>query len=859
MKKIVLLLHFLLLQVILYGQNLDLLTKAGGTGISNEEGTAIAHDANNNVYVVGRFLNTMTFEGSTITVSGASMFDNNVYIAKYDANGVLQWARRAGGAGGSDAQAFGVAVSANAVYVSGYFQGTINFNTPSATGSNEITSAGGLAGGNDAFLAKYDLNGNFQWARRAGSTASEASLSKVAVRGTDVYWLGTFLGTANFNTPSATGSNELTSAGGRDIFIAKYNDAGALQWLRRAGGIFDDFPRAIATGIGGVFVGGEFYDSMNVNGSNTINADDSAGCSSSCTDGFLFKLDFSGGVQWARRMGGGFSDSVYDVKADEFENVYLTGAFNGTANFNTPTASGSNELSSAGDWDIFVAAYDGVTGLYQKGARAGGSGEDMGRGITIGLNGRIYITGYFRSATANFNTPSATGSNEITNTNNNVASDCFVASFNYGSAMSFNWAQKGGSTADDQGWSITYATGSQRIWATGYFNSTATFSGQDVTSNGLRDMFLVRYNECPNVTFNTSSIPTSSLLIGSSVSFFVDAIGFNTASTYSISPALPAGLSLNTSTAQISGTPTQTTSNISYTITATSGACQASHTFTMQVECPVFNYTPATLPNATFGTAYSQTVQATSPNGLTYDQYNLDLSVGRLPNGLSLNTTSGQISGTPTEAGTFNLKILVGSNAHPCGDAILYTFVVNCPTNITFTPTTLPNGNVGSPYSATISSSLGAGTTYAISPALPAGLSLNASTGEISGTPTATSPATTYTITATNGTGAPNTIACTATQTYTFEIGSALAISELLSSAIQVYPNPFNSYVEMNTQDSNIQIQSVEILNTQGQIVANIKEIANKSISTSLLPAGMYLLKIKTKSGEIALKKIVKE
>lgn len=853
MKKIILLLHFLLLQIILHGQNLDVLTQAGSNSLFNDEGTAIAHDANNNVYVVGRFVGTMSFSGSSITITSPSL-NNNVFIAKYDANGVLQWARQAGSSG-NDTRAFGVAVSNNAVYVSGYFQGTINFNTPSATGSNEITSAGGY----DAFLAKYDLDGGFQWARRAGGTQNEASMSKVAIRGSDIYWLGTFFGTANFNNPSATGSNELNSAGGADVFVAKYNDAGALQWIRRAGGIFDEQPRGIATSIGGIFVVGDFYDSMNVNGSNTINADNSAGCASSCTDGFLFRLDFSGGVQWARRMGGGFSDRVYDVKANESGNVYLTGAFSSTANFNTPSATGSNELSSAGDWDIFVVAYDGIGGVYQTGARAGGSGEDMGQSIAIGLNGKVYITGYFRSTNANFNTPSATGSNELTNSNNNNSADFFVASFIHGSIMVFDWARMGGSTLDDEGWGITYSTANQRIWTTGYFNSTATFSGQNINSNGLRDVFLARYNECPNVTFYTSSVPTSNLLIGSSVSFFVDAIGFNNAPTYSISPALPAGLSLNTSTSQISGIPTQTIASTNYTITATSGACQASHTFSLAVECPVFNYTPNSLPNATFGTPYNQTVQASSPNGLSYDQYTLDLSVGRLPNGLSLNTTSGLISGTPSEAGTFNLKILAGSNAHPCGDAIFYTLIVNCPTNITFTPNALPNGNVGSPYSVTISSSLGAGTTYAISPALPSGLSLNTSTGEISGIPTTTSPATTYTITATNGTGAPNTITCTANQTYSFEIGSPLAINEMLSKRIQVYPNPFNSYVEVNTQDYNIQIQSVEILNMQGQIVANINEIASKSIHTSLLSSGMYLLKIKTKSGEIAIKKIVKE
>ena len=852
MKKITLLFCFFWIQLLLLGQNVDVLTWASSSNIGNEEGNAIAHDTNNNVYVVGRFIGTLNFNGSSTTVTASPNFNNNIFIAKYDANGNLLWAKRAGG--GDDAQPWGVAVSSDAVYITGYFSGTMNFNTPAATGSNELTSAGGA----DAFLAKYDLNGNFQWAKRAGSTNSEASMSKVAVRGNDVYWLGTFLGTANFNTPSATGSNELTSAGGTDIFVAKYNNAGSLQWLRRAGGAFDEFPRGIATGIGGVYVVGDFFDSMNVNGSNTINASNAGGCSSSCSDGFLFRLDFSGGVQWTRRMGGGFSDRTYDVKADEFGNVYVTGAFFDVANFNTPAATGSNELTSVGGWDIFVAAYDASSGNYQIGRRAGGSLDDVGQGIALGSNGKVFITGYFKSAIANFNTPSAAGSNEITNASGSATSDVLVASFTHvnSSTMGFNWARSGGSTADDEGRAITYSTGNERIWATGFYNGTATFNGQDTAPANLRDVFLVRYNECPDVTFNTGTVPTNSLVVGTFASFFVNTNAFANP-VYSISPALPTGLSINASTSEISGTPLQTIPSTVYTITVTSGNCQASCSISLRIECPVFNYTPLTLPNATLGTAYNQIVQASSPNGLTYNQYTLDLSVGRLPNGLSLNASTGTISGTPTEAGTFNLKILAGSTSHPCSDAILYTFTVNCPTNITFTPATLANGNVGAPYSVTISSSLGAGTTYSIAPALPAGLSLNASTGEISGTPTVTNPSTTYTITATNASGAPNTIACTTTQTYTFEIGAALAISEIVSKNIHVYPNPSNDYVTLNTQDRNIQIQSVEILNTQGQMI--IYETETTSLNISALPVGMYLLRIKTKSGDIALKKIIKE
>lgn len=120
MKKINFFVFLFLFQVLFaFGQNLDVLTWAGSSNVGNEEGNAIAHDANNNVYVVGRFIGTLNFNGSSITVTASPNFNNNIFVAKYDANGNLLWAKRAGG--GDDAQPWGVAVSSDAVYVTGYF------------------------------------------------------------------------------------------------------------------------------------------------------------------------------------------------------------------------------------------------------------------------------------------------------------------------------------------------------------------------------------------------------------------------------------------------------------------------------------------------------------------------------------------------------------------------------------------------------------------------------------------------------------------------------------------------------------------------------------------------------------------
>ncbi len=187
---------------------------------------SVAVDGSGNIYLTGEFSGTVTLGGQTITSEG-----DDIFIAKYNASGTVLWLRR--GATGFD-YGLGIAVDGSGnVYVVGNFEGTANFNTPSASGSNQLVSAGF----SDIFIAKYNTSGALQWLRRGGGTSFDDGYG-IAVDGNgNVYVVGTFNGTANFNTPSASGSNQLVSAGGSDIFIAKYNTSGTLQWLRRGGGI----------------------------------------------------------------------------------------------------------------------------------------------------------------------------------------------------------------------------------------------------------------------------------------------------------------------------------------------------------------------------------------------------------------------------------------------------------------------------------------------------------------------------------------------------------------------------------------------------------------------------------------------
>lgn len=145
-----------------------------------------------------------------------------------------------------------------------------------------------------------------------------------------------------------------------------------------------------------------------------------------------------------------------------------------------------------------------------------------------------------------------------------------------------------------------------------------------------------------------------------------------------------------------------------------------------------FTISPSTLPAGTVGVAYSQTLQA----GGGASPYSYSITSGALPAGLSLNTVTGALSGTPTAGGTFPFDIAATDDNGQVA-RISYALVIVSPT-IILSPPTLSDATVGVPYSQTITASGGTSSyRYSItSGALPSGLSLNTATGVLSGTPT---------------------------------------------------------------------------------------------------------------------------
>lgn len=220
---------------------------------------------------------------------------------------------------------------------------------------------------------------------------------------------------------------------------------------------------------------------------------------------------------------------------------------------------------------------------------------------------------------------------------------------------------------------------------------------------------------------------------------------------------LPPGLTLSGAT--LSGTPT-TQGSYTFGIRVTdsssgTGSYAEVKSVTLQViPPPTILVNPFTVPGATVGAGYSQTLSGSGGTA----PYTFAITAGSLPAGLSLNTSTGALAGTPTAAGTFNFTV-TATDANTFTGSRAYSLVVALPV-IVIAPTTLPDGTVAAAYSQSVSASGGiAPYTYAITAgALPTGLTLGG-TGDITGTPTAGGTFN-FTVTATSdstGTGAPHT------------------------------------------------------------------------------------------------------
>jgi hypothetical protein len=325
------------------------------------------------------------------------------------------------------------------------------------------------------------------------------------------------------------------------------------------------------------------------------------------------------------------------------------------------------------------------------------------------------------------------------------------------------WSVSGGGTLSNQ--TTTAATYNAPPSVTSAF--TAIVTATSITNAAESASVQIKVNPLPAIA--PAALPAANA--GTPYSATPSESGGTSPLTWSVTPTLPAGLSLNSSTGLISGTPTGGGSG-SFTFKVLDAAGNsASQALTVTVNPPLVALTVTTgsLPGAALAVAYNQTLQATGG----VPSYKWSLTAGSLPAGLSL-SSAGVISGTPSgTVGTSNFSVTVTDSQTPTpatSTANLSITVSLAP--LTITTTALLDGSVGNAYSQTLQA-IGGTPPYSWSillGALPVGFTLNGATGAITGTPSATGTSN-FTIKVTDSaTGA-------ATANLSITINPALAIT----------------------------------------------------------------------------------
>lgn len=421
-------------------------TKSAG-GPAADKITGVATDLSGNIYITGYFDSTIAFDSTRLFSAGGT----DVFIAKYDADGVLLWSKQVGGQNDDYSSSISTDIAGNC-YITGFFfiQGI-----SSTFGNTTITEAGDA----DIFVSKFSASGNLLWVRSAGGRNDDGSYGIATDVSGNSYVIGYFSGTAFF------GSTKVTSTGYSDVFIAKYDAAGNLVWVKTGGGSYQDMPYGICTDIAGnCYITGYFTGSALFSGV-TLS---SAGYFD--TDVFLVKYNPSGLLVWAKRSGGTGNDFGYGVNVAKTGHIFVAGAFKGTKTF------GESVLTRVTGSNGFISKFD-ANGKLSWTKNTNGDEMNNFTKVSTDAAGNCYISGSI-SGEVMFGNLSL---------KSNGGKDACVVKYDAKGVLM--WVLQGGGEGDDEALCVT-SDAAGVCYVTGEFSSSAVFGRMKFPGWGFRDIFV---------------------------------------------------------------------------------------------------------------------------------------------------------------------------------------------------------------------------------------------------------------------------------------------------------------------------------------------------------------------------------
>ncbi len=439
-------------------------------------GKSIARDAFGDIVTAGDFSGTADFDAAATTLT-LNATNGSGFVTRYNPAGNFMWAKQIGN--GITTIRVVKLDAAGYIFLGGSFKGQADMD-PGA-GIVNLTSAGDY----DAFVIKLDPSGNFMWAKQMGASALDD------VRGLDVdangnvYITGLFTNTVDLDPGPAVFN--LSTNGGYDTYVLKLDGNGTFVWAKGIHGTIIELPRALTVDASGnVHVTGVVFGTIDFDpgpGVDTLTANSD--------NSFILKLSNTGNYLWAKIFGGPSGGGcAFDIAVDAAGNVYTTGDFSGTSDFD-PNAGVSN-MTAASPADVFISKLN-ASGNFVWAKSIAQSFTFGGGNIDLDNLGNIYVTGQF-TATTDFDP----GSGTYTMAPNNSTAG-FILKLN--SAANFQWAIRAG----DPGAAAAVSTvvdGQGTLYTMGVFSAATDFDHTTATSVltpfGPMDTFILKLAQPTN-------------------------------------------------------------------------------------------------------------------------------------------------------------------------------------------------------------------------------------------------------------------------------------------------------------------------------------------------------------------------
>jgi hypothetical protein len=489
------LLGFFVLQAKAQAPNFEWVNTFAGSG-ANDAGKFVEVDSKGNIYMVGHFSSILDFDPGVGVANLSASGITDIFISKFDSAGNFIWAKKFTGSFSEDASGFIIDKNDNLV-ITGYFSGGVDFDP---SGTSFILNTGNINMQN-AFITKLDINGIFIWAKKIASSIIIFPNDITVDKSNNVIITGGFIGEADLD-PN-TGISSFTSLS-EDLFIVKLDSIGNYVWAKvmpclntngiaEASKITVDFEENI-------YIAGIFYDSIDCDpGVNTfvLNNANMIGF-----DIVISKLNKNGNFIWAKKLGGSANENIFEIKVDANQNVFSTGFFSDTADFD-PGAGIANLITGnivdtiiGQETNIFISKLD-ANGNYIWAKSIGDTGTfDAGYTMNLDSIGNVYVGGSF-GGTVDFNPGPA-----VNNIIGLSLEDMFIVKLNNNGNYIWSAAFTGskskyifGITIDSR--NNIYTTG-EYAWDTDFDPSINSYI-KNSTGNTY-DIFIHKLNQCKSNT-----------------------------------------------------------------------------------------------------------------------------------------------------------------------------------------------------------------------------------------------------------------------------------------------------------------------------------------------------------------------